>query len=59
MSCFKRKIVSDPKFPDLSKAVTYFKTTERGLGAVCKVMEKYENIARSEGHKEGLLEGEK
>lgn len=45
-----------PKFPELSKSVRRLKTTERGLGAVCKVMKKYENVAKEEGRKEGAAE---
>ena len=58
MTCFKQKMVSNPKFPELSKAVHQLKTTERGLGAVCKVMKKYEDAAKEEGRKEGFKEGE-
>lgn len=29
------------KFPELSKAVQYFKETERGFGKMCKTVEDY------------------
>ncbi len=59
----------DAKFPELSKAVKYFKETEGGLGKMCKTVEDYARnyakdyaeerakISREEGRSEGLAEG--
>ena len=51
----------DTKFPELSKAVKYFKETEGGLGKMCKTVEDYAEerakISREEGRSEGLAEG--
>ena len=51
----------DAKFPELSKAVKYFKETEGGLGKMCKTVEDYAEerakISREEGRSEGLAEG--
>ena len=61
-------ILEDAKFPELSKAVRYFKETEGGLGEMCKTVEDYarnyakdyaeerEKIGRSEGLAEGRSE---
>lgn len=57
MSCFTKREFVNKKFPKLSAEVKELKTTEGGLGAVCKVMEEYENIARQEGKAEGKVEG--
>lgn len=34
-------VFEDAKFPELSKAVRYFKETEGGLGEMCKTVEDY------------------
>lgn len=34
-------ILEDAKFPELSKAVRYFKETEGGFGEMCKTVEEY------------------
>ena len=51
----------DTKFPELSKAVKYYKETEGGLGKMCKTVEDYAEerakISREEGRSEGLAEG--
>ena len=54
MSCFTKKQVNNPKFPNLSSEVSRLKNTEGGLNAVCMVMQKYENIARNEGIQQGM-----
>ena len=54
MSCFTKKQVNNPKFPNLSSEVSRLKNTEGGLNAVCMVMQKYENIARNEGMQQGM-----
>ena len=48
MSCFEKKEVNSKKFPKLSNRVTELKTTEGGAGAVCEVMQKYEEEAKEE-----------
>ena len=45
MSCFKKKEVKNPKFPNLSAEVTRLKTTEGGASAVCAIMQEYEEKA--------------
>ena len=57
MSCFTKKQVNNPKFPELSGEVTRLKDTEGSASAVCKVMQHYETIARNEGRQEGRQEG--
>lgn len=61
-------ILEDAKFPELSKAVRYFKETEGGFGEMCKTVEDHarnyakdyaeerEKIGRSEGLAEGRSE---
>ena len=65
LQLFLRKdAFEDAKFPELSKAVRYFKQTEGGLGEMCKTVEDYakdyaeerEKIGREEGLAEGLAE---
>ena len=41
MQCFKQQNVSNPKFPALRKEVSYYKTTEEGRQAMCKIVEDY------------------
>jgi len=53
MSCFTKKMVSNPSFPKVSERITELKTTEGGQNAVCAVMEKYMQKARAEGLAEG------
>ena len=53
MSCFTKKMVSNPSFPKISKRVAELKTTEGGQRAVCAVMEAYEQKAREEGRTDG------
>lgn len=66
LQLFLRKdVFEDAKFPELSKAVKYFKETEGGFGEMCKTVEDYaknyaeerEKIVREEGRSEGLAEG--
>ena len=66
LQLFLRKdAFEDAKFPELSKAVRYFKQTEGGLGAMCKTVEDYaKNYAKDYaeerekiGREEGLAEG--
>ena len=51
MSCFTKKLVDNPKFPELSAEVKRLKSTEGGASAVCEVMQKY-NVRR---HQPGIL----
>lgn len=57
MSCFTQKIVESSKFPVFTRRMRKLKEEEGGVTAVCDVMKKYEQIARSEGHAEGHAEG--
>ena len=62
-----KDVFEDVKFPNLSKAVKYFKETEGGFGEMCKTVEDYarnyaedyarerEKIGRSEGRSEERL----
>ena len=54
-------VFEDAKFPELSKAVRYFKETEGGFGEMCKTVEDYaRNYAKDyaeEREKIGRLEG--
>lgn len=52
MSCFTKKEVNNPKFPNLTRKVIELKHTEGGLGTVSKVLDQY--IA--EGKLEQLIE---
>lgn len=64
----RKDVFEDVKFPELSKAVKYFKETEGGFGEMCKTVEDYaknyakdyaeerEKIGRSEGLAEGRSE---
>lgn len=56
MSCFIKKEVNNPKFPELTKGVTELKTTEGGVNAMCEVMEKLMAESRAEGKLEQLIE---
>ncbi len=40
MTCFKQKMVDNPKFPRLSAEVQRLKNTEGGISTVCKIMEE-------------------
>ena len=53
MDCFLKKEVQNLKFPALTKRMYLLKHEERGVDAVCEVMEKYERKARAEGKAEG------
>ena len=59
MSCFTKKLVDSPKFPEFSAEVKKLKDIEGGASAVCAIMQEYENIARAEGRLEGQTEGRK
>lgn len=56
MSCFKQKVVNNPKFPKLSNRVKMLKTTEGGASVVCEVMERYQAEAVKEGSIRTLVE---
>ena len=53
MDCFLKKEVNNARFPELTNRMKLLKHEERGLDAVCEVMEKYEKKARDEGRAEG------
>ena len=57
MSCFTKKMVDNPKFPEFSAEVKRIKETEGGTLSMCKIMQEYEDMARDEGRKEGRAEG--
>ncbi len=62
LQLFLRKdAFEDVKFPELSRAVKYFKETERGFGEMCKTVEDYaKNYAKDyaeEREKIGLEKG--
>ena len=59
MSCFTKKMVDNPKFPEFSAEVKRIKETEGGNLSMCKIMQELEDKARDEGRKEGMKEGEK
>ena len=67
LQLFLRKdVLEETKFPELSKAVKYFKETEGGFGEMCKTVEDYaknyakdyaeerEKIAREEERKNAI-----
>lgn len=45
MKCFLQEQVNNPKFPKLSAKVNELKNTEKGVSAVCTVMEEYQKDA--------------
>lgn len=49
MECFLEKEVNNSKFPTFTSRMNMLKHEERGLDAVCEVMEKYEEKAVEEG----------
>ena len=49
MSCFTKKKVNNPKFPEFSRRVKEIKDTEGGVDAMCKIMKHYEDIAEARG----------
>ena len=57
MRCFLQKDVKNSRFPVLSDAVYRLKNDPKGVSAVCKVMRRYEAIAKTEGRAEGREEG--
>ena len=57
MSCFTKKLVDNPKFPEFSAEVRRIKETEGGNLSMCKIMQELEDKARDEGRKEGRKEG--
>lgn len=63
LQLFLRKdVFEETKFPELSKAVKYFKETEGGFGEMCKTVEDYakdyaeerEEIVREEERKNAI-----
>ena len=61
MSCFTKKMVDNPRFPELSSEVRNIKETEKGASSVCAIMQEYEKKAEARGiiigRQEGKLEG--
>ena len=58
MSCFTKKQVNNPKFPNLSERVRMLKETEGGTESMCKVMQRYEDAALVRGINIGEARGE-
>ena len=54
MGCFLKKEVNNSKFPAFTKRMNAFKHEERGLDAVCEVMEKYEQKAVTKANVEAI-----
>ena len=54
MSCFTKKMVDNPKFPEFSAEVSRLKETEGGAGTMCAIMKEYEDKARNEGMLSGM-----
>lgn len=48
MDCFTQTEIDNAKFPTVSKRMKELKTTEGGVGAVCEIMRKYEEIAAAQ-----------
>lgn len=55
MECFLKKEVNNSKFPAFTKRMNALKHEERGLDAVCEVMEKYEQKAAERAAKEAAI----
>ena len=53
----RRDAFEDVKFPELSRAVKYFKETEGGFGEMCKTIEDYAKDYAEEREKIGLEKG--
>lgn len=54
MGCFLKKEVNNSKFPAFTKRMNALKHEERGLDAVCEVMEKYEQKAVTKANVEAI-----
>ena len=48
MSCFTKKMVNNPKFPELSAEVRNIKETEKGASSMCAIMQEYEKKPKQE-----------
>ena len=61
MSCFTKKMIDNPKFPELSNEVTRIKETEGGRESMCQIMNEYvreyEEKAWTAGKAEGIQQG--
>lgn len=53
MKCFLQKEIHDEKFPETAKRMAELKTTEGGVGIMCKIMEEYLEASKAEGIAEG------
>lgn len=56
MKCFLQKEIHDEKFPETAKRMAELKTTEGGVGIMCKIMEEYLEASKAEGKSIGKLE---
>lgn len=50
-------VIHDEKFPETAKRMAELKTTEGGVGIMCKIMEEYLEASKAEGIAEGIAEG--
>ncbi|MCQ2549013.1 MAG: PD-(D/E)XK nuclease family transposase [Lachnospiraceae bacterium] len=57
MKCFLQKEIHDEKFPETAKRMAELKTTEGGVGIMCKIMEEYLEASKAEGIAEGIAKG--
>ena len=44
-------------YPELARCVDFFKHDNKGVSAMCEIMEKLQDEGRVEGRQEGLAEG--
>lgn len=56
MKCFLQKEIYNEKFPETAKRMAELKTTEGGVGIMCKIMEEYLEASKAEGKSIGKLE---
>ena len=57
MSCFTKKMVDNPKFPEFTAEVKRLKDTEGGAKSMSELMQRYMDEAREEGRAEGEARG--
>ena len=53
----RKDAFEDVKFPELSRAVKYFKEMEGGFGEMCKTVEDYSETELEAAEKELLAQG--
>lgn len=57
MQCFLQTEVNNPKFPNMSRRVGFFKNNKEGVRIMCDAWEKYNDAIRAEGKIEGEIKG--